>query len=155
MFSSAVLLPSGLSLTRPLCTRYNRDSCQLQDSGHCYRFSIKAQELVLLEHCCSFILPCSGLLCGSRAHTARGHSRWEPAHCWACLNTTVREARLGPRFIILEVQGGTSSSGEGSDVDMVQTPHSVASATAPTPHPGEKFALFEWIRGTVKLDLNR
>ena len=105
-----------------------------------------AREPVLLEHCCSFILPCSGLLCGSRAHTARGHSRWEPAHCWACLNTTVREARLGPRFIILEVQGGTSSSGEGSDVDMVQTPHSVASATAPTIRGGDVWGAAEGIQ---------
>jgi hypothetical protein len=79
------------------CARFNRGFCQ-QGAGHCLWRSSKAPEERVLQHACTFVLPCSGRLCGGRDHPARSH-KLRPAHCFSCLTSAAGRARLGPTFL--------------------------------------------------------
>ena len=83
-----------------VCSRFNRGYCKHQEDSYCIWIPKTggAQEL---SHICSFVLPCCGLLCGSKEQSAREH-KLLPSHCWTCYTTMVKKAKIGPKFIKVE-----------------------------------------------------
>ena len=66
-----------------VCNNYNHGNCKRQEDPHCtWILKITDTEKCLI-HVCSFVLLCSGMLCGSKDHSALEHELLPP-HCWIC-----------------------------------------------------------------------
>ena len=69
-----------------VCNEYNRGDCKHQEDPYCTWILEITDTEKRLVHVCSFVLPCCGMLCGSKEHSAIEHELL-PAHCWVCYNT--------------------------------------------------------------------
>ena len=74
-------------------SRCNRGYCKHQEDSHCIWIPKTGDTEKHLAHICSFVLPCCGMLCGSKEHSAVEH-KFLPAHCWMCYNTEAKKIKV-------------------------------------------------------------